>query len=280
MTRNSARQALVNLRGDAFAWLLPHGLASLLAGDLSEALGLADRLRIFARCHKELQRCFALPCWQGGVNDIPRIWRWIGGSLAADDRLAGCWPALLLLAFVEPLLEASESWLPMVSFWEVLPDFMALPGANYAALAEVRREDALVIATLSELADDGSVGRFLMRWRLSPSFFGCFGNLAKVNASLGEVECRRFDFKAYAERVRSDAETWNSWSPGSEALSTLHHAFAMDGLLRRSRVIGSSAGNEQRIPGAARLAQTAARWLERDGRQQASLVPTNANRFP
>jgi hypothetical protein len=187
---------------------------------------------------------------------------------------------LLLLAFVEPLLEASESWLPMVSFWEVLPDLMALPGANCAALAEVRREDALVIATLSELADDGSVGRFLMRWRLSPSFFGCFGNLAKVNASLGEVECRRFDFKAYAERVRSDAETWNSWSPGSEALSTLHHAFAMDGLLRRSRVIGSSAGNEQRIPGAARLAQTAARWLERDGRQQASLVPTNANRFP
>lgn len=262
-------QALVNLRGDVFAWLLPYGLDSLLAGNLSEILGLADRLRIFARCHKELQRCFALPCWQGGVDHILRIWRRIGGSLAADDRLAGCWPALLLLAFVEPPLEASESWLPMVSFWEVLPDFMALPGANYAALAEVRREDALVIATLSELAEDGSVGQFLLRWRLSPSFFGCFGNLAEVNSSPGEIECRRFDFKAYAERVRSDTETWNSWSPGSEALSPLHYAFAMDGLVRRYRVIGSSAGNEQRIPGAARLAQAAARWLERDGRQQA-----------
>ena len=262
-------QAIANLRGDVFAWLLPYGLDSLLADDLSEVLGLADRLRILARCHKELQRCFALPCWQGGVDHILRIWRQIGTSLAADHRLAGCWPALLLLAFIEPPLEASESWLPIISLWEVLPEFMALPGANYAALAEIRRDDALVIATLSELAEDGSVGRFLMRWRLSPSFFGCFDNLVEVNASPGETECRRFDFKAYADRVRSDTDTWNSWSPGSEALSPLHYAFAMDGLVRRYRVIGSSAGNEQRIPGAARLAQAAARWLERDGHQRA-----------
>ena len=265
-------QALVNLRGDVYAWLLSHGLDEILAGDLGQGLGLAGQIQIFARCHKELQRCFAPPCWQGGVNQILRLWRRLGGSLATDPRLEGYWPALLPLAFIEPPLEASESWLPLVSFWDVLPEFMALRGSSYANLRQIGRDDTAVLALLAELAEAGSVARFLQHGdRLDIQFFRCFANLAEVHRSDCLAECRGFSFKVYADLMRRTAEDGGDlgWLTSEPMLSSSHYLTAFERLVRRYRTLTAGQGNAQRLPGAARLVQDALRWLDREGRARA-----------
>jgi hypothetical protein len=104
-------------------------------------------------------------------------------------------------------LGASESWLPLVSFWNVLPEFMALPGPSYTNLRGSERDDAAVLALLADVAEAGSVAQFLQQHHLlHADFFGCFANLAEVNQSQCQVECRGFHFKTYAERVRRTAE--------------------------------------------------------------------------
>ena len=209
-------QALVNLRGDVYALLLSHGLDEILAGDVGQRLGFADQIQIFARCHKELQCCFAPACWQGGVDEILRLWRRIGGSLEPTPRLERYWPALLTLAFIEPPLEASESWLPLVSFWDVLPEFMALRGPSYAVLRQIGRDDTAVLALLAELTEAGSVARFLHQSdRLDVQFFRCFANLAEVHRSDCLTECRGFSFRAYADHMRRAAEDGDDlgWLP-------------------------------------------------------------------
>jgi hypothetical protein len=164
-------QPLSNARGDSFAWLVSHGLVQLLASDLTATLSFAERLQIFARCHKVLQGCFAHPCWDGGAHSVLQLWRRLARSIAADPRLTECWPALLPLAFIEPPLEASESWLPLASFWDALPEFMSVTGACYAHVREINRDDTAVLASLADLADAGSVSRYLQRWCLDTSFF-------------------------------------------------------------------------------------------------------------
>jgi hypothetical protein len=185
-------QPLGNGRGDSFAWLVSHGIGQLRASELTDTLSFAERIQIFARCHKVLQGCFAQPSWEGGVHSVLQLWRRLARSIAADPRLTECWPALLPLAFIEPPLEASESWLPLASFWDALPEFMSLPGVCYAPVREINRDDTAVLASLADLADAGSVSRFLPRWRLATSFFSCFANLGEVNRTEGRVECRAF----------------------------------------------------------------------------------------
>lgn len=262
-------QALSNMRGDAFAWLAPNGLESILAGDLASALTFAERVRIFATCHKRLQRCFAQPCWEGGVKLILNLWHRLAGSIAADERLPRCWPAILPLAFVEPPLDASESWLPLVSFWNVLPEFMALPGPSYTNLRGSERNDAAVIALLADIAEAGSVAQFLQRHDLLHlDFFRCFSNLAQVNQSRGEVECRGFIFRRYGDQVGQSAEEGDvsGWSIGEPVLSSSHYLTAFESLRRRYRTLTAGPGNEARIPGAARLVRDSRRWLDREGR--------------
>lgn len=262
-------QALSNVRGDAFAWLVPNGVEPILAGDLATTLIFAERVRIFASCHKRLQRCFAQPCWEGGVKMVLHLWHRLAASIAADQRLARYWPAILPLAFVEPPLEASESWLPLVSFWNVLPEFMALPGPAYTNLRGSERDDAAVLALLADIAEAGSVAQFLQRYHLlDVDFFGCFANLAEVSQSQGQVECRGFRFKSYAERVRRTAEEGDAlrWSIGEPVLSSSHYLTAFESLVRRYRTLTSGRGNAERIPGAARLVHHSLRWLDREGR--------------
>jgi hypothetical protein len=122
-------QPLCNSRGDSFAWLVSHGLGQLLASEPPVTLSFAERIQIFARCHKVLQGCFAQPSWECGVHIVLQLWRRLARSIAADPRLTECWPALLPLAFIEPPLEASESWLPLAS-WDALPEFMSLPRSS------------------------------------------------------------------------------------------------------------------------------------------------------
>jgi hypothetical protein len=265
-------QALSNMRGDTFAWLVPHRLGGILKGDLTGTLPFAARVRIFAHCHKQLQRCFAPPCWEAGIRQILGLWRGLAASLAGDPRLDPSWPALLLLAFVDPPIDASESWLPLVSFWDVLPRFMSLPGRNYAHLRQLERDDTTVLALLADLASAGSVARLLQqRDALDVAFFGCFTNLGAVDRAQGEVECRGFNFRSYLDRLQSACEDGEmaAWSPVEPALSTSHYLSAFEGLLRRYHVLTAGQGNAQRVPSASRLALDARRWLDREGRDLA-----------
>jgi hypothetical protein len=261
-------QPLCNARGDSFAWLVAHGIGQLLASELTATLSFAERIQIFARCHKVLQRCFAQLCWDGGVHSILQLWRRLACSIAADPRLTEFWPALLPLAFIEPPLEASESWLPLASFWDALPKFMSLPGACYAHVREINRDDTAVLASLADLADAGSVSRFLQRWRLDASFFSCFANLGEVDRTEGRIECRDFHLGHYTQRVRRAIDDGGvlGWSPDDGMLSPAHWLSAFESLRRRYHMLTRGHGNAQRIPGAARLVHDASRWLDRDGR--------------
>jgi hypothetical protein len=186
--------------------------------------------------------------------------------------LEECWPALLTLAFIEPPLEASESWLPLASFWDVLPEFMALCGPSYAIVGQIGRDDTAVLALLAELAEAGSVARFLHQSeRLDVQFFRCFANLAEIHRSHCLAECRGFSFKAYADQMRRAAEEGNDprWSPSEPTLSSSHYLNAFESLVCRYRTLTSGQGNAQRLPGAARLVQDALRWLDREGRARA-----------
>jgi hypothetical protein len=256
---------------------VPYDLHSLLAGDLASNLTFAERVRIFASCHRRLQRCFAEACWEGGVKLILQIWQRLGGSIAADERLSRYWPAILPLAFIEPPLEASESWLPLASFWSVLPEFMALPGQSYSNLRQVERDDAVVLSELANLAQSNSVGRFLQRWRLDAAFFTCFANIGEVIRTDGVVECRGFSFKTYADQMRRAAEKADDlgWSPIEPLLSSPHYLTAFESLSRRYRTLTSGQGNAQRLPGAARLVQDSMRWLDREGRAIAEAAIPN-----
>lgn len=266
---DSRWQALSNARGDAFAWLVSHGLDSVLAADLTSSLNFADRVLLFARCHKQLQRCFAQPCWEGGVKVILHLWHRLAHSIAADERLSRYWPAILPLAFVEPPLEASEGWLPLVSFWNVFPEFMALPGAYYSNLRQIDRDDTAVLVLLADLAAAGSVSRFLYNHHLlDVEFFACFTNLAKVHQSDSLIECRGFNFNAYVDRVRRAVEEGDAvgWAAGEPLLSASHYLSVLENLTRRYRTLASGYGNAHRIPDAARLVHDSIRWLDREGR--------------
>lgn len=246
---------------------MAHGIEQLLAGELPATLPFAERIQIFARCHKVLQGCFAQPCWDGGVHSVLQLWRRLARSIAADPRLTECWPALLPLAFIEPPLEASESWLPLASFWDALPEFMSVPGACYTQVREIDRDDTAVLASLADLADAGSVSSFLRRWHLDTSFFSCFANLSEVDRTEGRVECRGFHVGHYTQRVRraiGDGVVLG-WAPEDGMLSPAHWLSAFESLRRRYHMLTGGHGNALRIPGAARLVHDASRWLNRDG---------------
>jgi hypothetical protein len=132
-------RAPTNTRGDSFSWLLEPQPGMTDAAP--RGLALPGAVATFGRLHAALQRCFALPCWQGHLDRLVRYWRRVARQ--PEERADGPpWPELLPLAFVEPPPDAAEGWLPLRSLWDVFPNWLSQPGATYAVLDGNPRPDA------------------------------------------------------------------------------------------------------------------------------------------
>lgn len=256
-----------NVRGDSFGTLVDLEPEGARAGGL-DASPVETVFASFERLHAELQRCFALPCWQGDVDALARLWRRLARGLAAHPA-GPPWRDLLPLAFAEPPFDASPSWLPLCSLWDEFVEVMAQPAPVYAALRGELRGDAKVVAEMAAIAEAGGLARYQhARDRLHLVFLQRFSTFAMAASAKGALELAGFDWKSYRHDILKAIEAGPpAWSAEDGLLSPAHHAAAAEALVHRYHALTVGDANAERVQGSSTLAAAARRWLERRGRQ-------------
>jgi hypothetical protein len=261
------RRAPSNPRGDAFGWLIEHSAERLARADLEGALGIAGTAALFARTHRALLRCWALPAWQNaGVLGVERWWRRAALVIDGHPGRRRLIAALLPLACEDPPLDAAPSWLPILGFWHVFPDHLALPAQHFAELASARSEPARRLAATAEIATAGGLARALYAGHhVAPAFLGCFANLARASTARGAVELRGFDFNAWTRHLREAVSSPGPRRGTSSALDPSDFAEALQACRQRWDLVKGSGGFERHRPTAMTVLTAARRWLERHG---------------
>ncbi len=261
------RRAPSNSRGDAFGWLIEHAAERLARADLESGLGIAATAALFARTHRALLRCWALPAWQdAGVLGVERWWRRAARVLDGHPERRRLIAALLPLAFEDPPLDAAPSWLPILGFWNVFPGHLALPAPYFAELASVRNESARWLAAAAEIAAAGGLARALSAGHhVAPAFLGCFANLREASTRSGEIELRGFDLAAWTRHLRDAVASPGPPGGTSSALDPSDFAEALRACGQRWDRVRGSGGFERHRPTAMTVLTAARRWLDRQG---------------
>lgn len=261
------RRAPSNPRGDAFGWLIEHSAERLARADLESALGIAGTAALFARTHRALLRCWALQAWQdAGVLGVERWWRRAALVIDGHPGRPRLIAALLPLACEDPPLDAAPSWLPILGFWHVFPDHLALAARHFAELASVPKESARWLAAAAEIAAVGGLARALFAGlQVAPAFLGCFANLSRANETRGEVELRGFDLAAWTRLLREAAGSGGSRGGTSPVLDPGDFADALRAFRRRWDLVKASDGFEHHRPTAMTVLTGARRWMDRQG---------------
>lgn len=259
------RRALSNARGDAFGWLIaPASASEREKRALDLAIGRA--VTLFTRAHRALMRCWALPAWQdAGLAGLEHWWRGAARVIGSHPNREALIAALLPLAFEDPPADAAPSWIPILGLWHVFPDHWALPATYFSELEKSPEPAARRLARAAEPVRAGGLARALAGGlAIDQHHLGCFANLARASARLGDEELAGFDLTAWQGQLREARGTIGC----EESAPLLAHAefgAALEACRRRYDLVVASGGFEQHRPTAMTVVAAARRWLKREG---------------